>query len=97
MEVTGERMVELADEWADANRATWAKMMDMAALRAAQGRRFSMETLFQFARYECARVSGSQGFRVNNNTRAALARKMLREHPDWAEYVDVRKSKVDSL
>lgn len=93
--LAGEYMAKLADEWIARNWYTWNKMLTKAAEYAAQGRRFSMETLFQFARYECADVSESQGFRVNNNTRAALARKMLSKYPAWDKYVDTRRSKVD--
>lgn len=93
--MTGEEMMELADKWVNENWLTWNKMLNKAAEYVSEGRRFSMETLFQFARYECGKGKESQGFQVNNNTRSALARKMLKQYPGWAKFVDKRTSKVD--
>lgn len=94
-ELTGEYMTAKAVEWRDANPEAWQSMTGMARRYVDQGRRFSMEKLFQFARYDMATNGTSDNFKVNNNTRAALARMMLRENPEFAPYMDVRKSKVD--
>lgn len=94
-ELTGEYMTALAIEWREANGKAWELMTDMGRQYVAQGRRFSMEKLLQFARYDMLTNGYSQGFKVNNNTRAALARMMREENPGFEKYMDVRKSKVD--
>ena len=68
--------------------------MRIAANYVAKDRRFSMETLIQFARYE--RVSkGVTAFKVDNNIRAALRKRMIERHPNWDKYIEKRDSKVD--
>lgn len=94
-ELTGEYMTALARKWREENDHAWDRMVGMAERYVEQGRRFSMEKLFQFARYDMATNGHSQGFKVNNNTRAALARMMRDEHPEFTPYMDIRKSKVD--
>lgn len=94
--ITPQWMAATAEKCIEENREIWGKMLTMAANYVAQGRRFSMETLFQFARYDC-NARGVTAFKVDNNIRSTLARKMLKLHPSWAQYVDMRRSKVDML
>lgn len=94
-ELTGERMRSMAIEWRRNNEEAWDRMVSMAEHYVSEGRRFSMEKLLQFARYDMATNGYSQGFKVNNNTRAGLARMMREEHPEFVPYMEVRKSKVD--
>ena len=94
-ELTGEYMTALARKWRDENEHAWERMTGKGRQYVAQKRRFSMEMLFQFARYEMPTNGHSQGFKVNNNTRAALARMMRDENPEFAPFMDIRKSKVD--
>lgn len=94
-ELTGEHMAQMARDWRAANPEAWELMTAKGEEFAARRRRFSMETLFQFARYDMATNGFSQGFKVNNNTRAALARMMRDENPEFAPFMDIRKSKVD--
>ena len=93
--ITGEAMVEMADRWVADNPGAWREMGDMASGFASEGRRFSMETLVQEARYSMRTKGFSQGFKVNNNTRSALARRLVRERPECEPYVERRGSKVD--
>ena len=93
--LTGEYMVAKAAAWREANPEAWERMTGMARRYVDQGRRFSMEKLFQHARYDMPTNGTSEGFKVNNNTRAALARMMRDENPEFAPYMDIRKSKVD--
>ena len=94
-ELTGEYMRNMAVEWRDKNGVAWDLMTDMARQYVVQGRRFSMEKLLQFARYDMVTNGYSQGFKVNNNLKAALARMMLEENPSFEKYLDIRRSKVD--
>jgi hypothetical protein len=45
-------MKRLAMDWRDKNPVAWRLMTDMALQYVVQGRRFSMEKLLQFARYD---------------------------------------------
>lgn len=94
--ITGRWMQVKADEWIEKNEGVWRKMMALAAEYVAQGRRFSMETLLQFARYSC-NPKAVTAFKVDNNIRSALARRMVEAHPAWSKYVDMLNSKVDAL
>ena len=83
--ITGQWMFKKADEWIAANGSIWNLV---------QGRRFSMEYLIQFARYDCD-ARGVTAFKVDNNIRSALRRRMVERHPKWEEFVEKRDSKVD--
>lgn len=95
--MTGDWMVRKADEWVAANWYAWCRMKGIAWGYVNEGRRFSMERLFQEARYDMATNGCSDGFKVNNNTRAALARRLVREIPAAGKYIETRSSKVDWL
>lgn len=92
--ITGQWMRKKADEWIAANGSIWNLMMNKAAELVAQGRRFSMEYLIQFARYDCD-ARGVTAFKVDNNIRSALRRRMVERHPKWEEFIEKRDSKVD--
>lgn len=92
--MTGEWMVKKCDEWIAKNPEIWSDMLSRAAMFVSQGRRFSMENLIQFARYS-RDPDGVTAFKVDNNIRSALARKMLLKYPHWSKFVETRDSKVD--
>lgn len=94
--LTGQWMLKKADEWIRANPSVWSDMMRIAADYVAHERRFSMEMLLQYARYE--RVSkGVTAFKVDNNIRSALRKRMVELHPQWDKFIEKRDSKVDWL
>lgn len=95
--MTGERMVAMADEWIAKNPTAWEWMNRRASMYASEGRRFSMERLLQDARYEFSGREVVDHFKVNNNSRSALARKIAAEHPECKPYMDFRRSAVDDL
>lgn len=92
--ITGQWMLKKADEWIAANASIWNRMMGKAAELVAQGRRFSMEYLIQYARYDCD-ARGVTPFKVDNNIRSALRKRMVERHPKWEEFIEKRDSKVD--
>lgn len=94
-ELTGEYMMALAVAWRNQNERAWDLMVEKGESYVEQRRRFSMEKLLQYARYDMETNGHSQGFKVNNNTRAGLARMMRDEHPEFKDYMEIRKSKVD--
>lgn len=92
--ITGQWMLKKADEWIAANGSIWNLMMNKAAELVCQERRFSMEYLIQFARYDCD-AKGVTPFKVDNNIRSALRKRMIERHPRWEEFIEKRDSKVD--
>ena len=92
----GMALVDKAEQWIAANRNAWAWMNHQAAVYAAQGRRFSIGRLAEDCRYEM-RLQGVDEFRINNDIRAVLARKMLQKHPQWKQLMSTRASKTDGL
>ena len=70
-------------------------MKEKAEERFAQGRRTSIAELAEDARYSMRLDGYTDGFRINNTTRAGLARLMLQECPHLEKIVEVRKSKAD--
>lgn len=92
--ITGQWMLKKADEWIAANGSIWSLMMSKAAELVSQGRRFSMEYLIQFARYDCD-ARGVTAFKVDNNIRSALRKRMVERHPAWEKFIEKRDSKVD--
>ena len=92
--ITGEWMLKKADDWIAANPSIWSEMMSKAAMLVAQGRRFSMEYLIQYARYD-RNARGVTPFKVDNNIRSALRRRMIERHPEWESHIEKRTSKVD--
>lgn len=94
-ELTGAYMAQMAKQWREDNPEAWRRIVKLATLYAADGRRFSMEKLLQVARYDMMTNGIWGGFKVNNNARAGLARMLLDEHPELSGYMSIRKSKVD--
>ena len=94
-ELTGAYMAQMAEDWRKANPEAWERMKAWATEYIAEGRRFSMERLIQRARYETRVDVTSHGFKVNNSTRAALARQLISEIPESRKYIEIRNSKVD--
>lgn len=91
----GMAVVEKAEAWIAANRNAWAWMQHQAAQYAAQGRRFGIARLVEDCRYDM-RLNGVDDFKVNNDIRAVLARK-LKAKREIAPYIEIRASKVDGL
>lgn len=93
--VTGEKIMRDAMEWRTSNLRAWTLMKEKAEERFAQGRRTSIAELAEDARYSMRLDGYTDGFRINNTTRAGLARLMLQECPHLEKIVEVRKSKAD--
>ena len=93
--VTGQWMMAEAMRWRHDNLRAWSVMRRIAEDYMAQGRRFSMEKLMQHARYDMETNGYSQGFKVNNNLRSALARLLIKEMPGVDKHIEIRSSKVD--
>lgn len=89
-----DEMQAKADEWVSKNWAVWGWMKLKAAEAARDGRRFSIARLVEEARYTKP-VKGVDEYRINNDIRAPLARRLMREVPNCSEYIEIRESMVD--
>lgn len=93
--ITGEAMRKDADTWIDANPEAWGRMKELAAFYAARNRRFSMEKLIQVARYDMeTQTTDQMGFKINNNIRSALGKRLVEEVPQVERYIERRKSRA---
>lgn len=93
--VTGEKIMKDAADWRFKNYSAYMAMKKKAMERLAEGRRTSIAELAEEARYTM-RLNGYDGaFRVNNTTRAGLARLMIAECPALAKAIETRASKAD--
>lgn len=89
-----DEMNQKADEWVSKNWKVWAWMKLQAALFAQKGKRFSIARLVEEARYTKP-VEGIDEYRINNDLRAPLARRLRKEVPTCRDYIEIRESVVD--
>ena len=83
-----------ADEWVAKNYSVWRWMCAKAMEAATARRHFSIARLVEEARYTKP-VKGVDEYRINNDIRAPLARRLKREVPACADYIEIRESMVD--
>lgn len=91
----GDRYRSEADAWIADNPDAWKYMTDQAVLSASNGRRFGIGALCEVVRWKMRNVEGRTGFKLNNNHRAAFARRLIREHPEVEPYITTRGSVLD--
>lgn len=90
----GERFRDEADRWIEANPRAWEYMKAQAGASAVAGRRFGIGSLCEHVRWHMF-ARGVTGFKLNNNHRAAFARRLVKEVPECEPYINVRHSVVD--
>ena len=91
----GDRFREEADKWIEANPDAWDYLTQQAVNSARNGRRFGIGALCEVVRWQMRNVQGISGFRLNNNHRAAFARRLIKEHPEVEPYISTRGSVLD--
>ena len=92
----GKEMLKAAMKWRNNNLHAWSQMHSIAARFASEGKRFSIDYLANEARYFMRAQGDERGFKVNNTDRAPLARLMIQENPTLKDFIETRKSKVDT-
>lgn len=90
----GERFKAQADEWVMRNPDAWAFIKHQAALRVQDKKRFGIGELCEQVRWHMY-AQGNTAFKVNNNHRAALARRLVIEFPACKDYIEMRSSVID--
>ena len=93
--ITGQKIIKDTEEWIQRNPFAYSEMVRHAKERLRAGRRTSISELAEEARYNMRLNGDTDGFKVNNNIRAGLARKMIAECPELAKVIEVRSSKAD--
>jgi len=90
----GDEFTAKAMRWIDENRDAWGWMCRKAQKYAKAGQRFGIGALCEEVRWHM-HLEGIDGFKVNNNIRAALARQMIRQFPNVRKYLEIRESACD--
>lgn len=92
--ITGEKLKADAEEWRRRNPRLYRWMFDQARQAMYHDERTSINKLAEAARDH--HIEGyADGFKLNNNLRAPLARMMIAECPDLAKVFRCRSSKAD--
>lgn len=92
-------LLELAYlDWrnSDDGRAVWRAIRDRAlSLRLRGWQHYGIAALFEAARYDHALAVGpdAQGFKLNNNHRAYLARDLMGYYPALAGFFETRRTR----
>ena len=95
--MTAEEMDKKAHEWIALNPAAWKAVENRALDYNKNLKRVSMDYLMHEVRHEM-KINGKQeGFKINNNIIAPLARFLVNLHPCLDTTIERRKSKVDAL
>lgn len=90
----GDRYKAKADEWVRRNPQAWAYIRNEAVERTERRKRFGIGELCEQVRWHM-KAGGVDDFKVNNNYRAALARRLIAEYPPCRDYIQTRDSCVD--
>lgn len=83
-----------AEAWLRKNPEVYGLYERFAAEMAKTGRRFGVKLLTERVRWECAvRTSGEDGFKINNNHTAYIARKLVTDHPELLTLLVFRETR----
>lgn len=89
-----DRFTKEADEWVRRNPEAWFFIRSQAVERTGRQKRFGIGELCEQVRWHMY-AQGVTNFKVNNNHRAALARRLIKEYPPCEPYIQTRSSVVD--
>lgn len=90
----GDRFRAEANEWVRKNPEAWAFIRYEAVSRTEQRKAFGIGELCEQVRWHM-KASGVGAWKLNNNHRAALARRLIEEYPPCKPYIKTRDSCVD--
>lgn len=86
-----------AERWRDNNPDAWAYMVGLAKADADAGRRISVSRLVEQCRAKDFSTIDGEQFKINNNYRAAFARMLKSEHPEFAPLIETRRAWCDGM
>lgn len=88
-------LVKQADEWVAEHPDAWEYIVGMCKVEAEHKRTVSMQLAAeQIRKLDFASFPTPNGA-INNRYRAPLARRLVREHPEVAPFIEMRRSSVD--
>jgi len=84
-----------AEEWITANPVIYALTERFALEMASKKKKFGIALLFERVRWEIKVTAqpDEDGFKLNNNHRAYVARRLVQDHPDLAQFLSFRTTK----
>ena len=86
------RYGDQADDFIRDNPEVWSDLVAAARKLAARRRRFGVKGLVEWARWHWIFASESaQGWKLNNNHTAYLARRLCEEAPECRDYIEFRR------
>lgn len=86
-----------ADEWVEAHKDVWRFATDLCLNEARAKRRVSMQYVSEVIRKKDFASFKRYGSGINNRLRPALARRLVREHPEVAPFIELRRSALDLI
>ena len=91
----GDDLRAKAAAWIDANPVAYARFERFALEAARSGRHFGIGLLTERVRWEAlVRIQQDEdGYRINNNHRAYIARKLIADHPQLDGLIRFRKTR----
>lgn len=92
----GKDMLEKAMAWRNKNMRAYSQMTVLAVEFAQKGKHFSIDYLVNEARFFMRAEGIGDGFKINNDIRAPLARIMCGEYPIIEPFIETRSSCVDT-
>lgn len=66
-------------------------------VRRTGGKRIGIGALTERVRWEIAISTDDPEFKINNNFRPFYVRKLIRDHPEWADLFELRRSIADQM
>lgn len=88
---------ERATEWMDRHHEAMRHFVAFAEQLRAKGRRFGIGLLTERVRWEMTLRGGDEDFRVNNNHRAYISRRLIADDPRLAGHIKCRVTKAADL
>lgn len=79
-----------AEKWMRDNPEAMRLFRKFALQMLAANRRFGIGQLTERVRWECALKTRGEPFKINNNFRAYIARKLIQENRHYASLIEVR-------
>ena len=83
--------------WIKENPEPWRRMVSLALAESRAERRFSVAWLAEEVRKKDYTNIEGKPFKLNNSIKPALARILIKEHPEVAPYIETRRSMSDGL
>lgn len=93
----GAELAAKCADWMDANPDALRYIERRALEETAAGRRFSVRLLLEEARRKDFTDRRGHGTRINNVIAPALARRLVKAHPEVRPFVKLRRSMVDEI